>query len=202
MEIYKVMWRLSRQVYQSQYSNMLKAYVTFHNTLGQFWLIWVTSGTIELSITSTTPQSTSQSTPMKPEPTPTVQCNTLHSPSHLVLSTDSSDNPDNPRMNTNWLPSIANWGTWASISTSVFWASTSTQWASGHPPHPWWGQNPPLVSINPDPVSPYSNYFTLFVSFQPCAYYSWTHPWFLHSHIPIPPDSWLWLLVYKDLLLI
>ena len=71
------------------------------------WLILVTSGTIKLSIMSTTPQSTSQSTPMNPKLTPTVHCNPLHPSSHLILSTDSPENPDNPGMNTDQPPTGA-----------------------------------------------------------------------------------------------
>src|SRR5882724_2501754 len=57
---------------------------------------------------------------------------------------DNSDNPDNPRPNTNWLPSIADQCTQASIPISVFWASTSTRWASGHPTLPMMGPNPTI----------------------------------------------------------
>src|SRR5882724_2058706 len=52
----------------------------------------------------------------------------------LILSTDSLDNPNNPWPNTDQSPSITNWGTQASIPTIALWASTNTQWASGHPP--------------------------------------------------------------------
>src|SRR5882724_11147077 len=92
------------------------------------------------------PQSTSQSTPMKPELTPTVCCIPSHPSSHLVLSMDSPDNPNNPRLNTNQPPSIADWGTWASITTIVFGASTNTQGASRHPP-PSTG---PMIGPKPD----------------------------------------------------
>jgi len=54
------------------------------------------------------PQSASQPTPMKPEAIPiaiaplcTLQC-------HLILS---MDNPDNPRLKTDWTPSIPNLST-------------------------------------------------------------------------------------------
>src|SRR5882724_13384859 len=70
-----------------------------------------------------TPQFTSQSTLMKPEPMPTVHCDPLHSSSHLILSMDNLDKPDNPGPNTDHLPSITNQGTQASIPTSMFWAS-------------------------------------------------------------------------------
>src|SRR5882724_10219339 len=98
-----------------------------------------------------------QSTPMKPELTPTVRYNPPHPSSCLVFSTDSSDNPNNPGPNTNQLPSITDWGTWASIPTLVFGASTNTQWVSRHlgihPAHDWAEAHHRFPS-NPDPVSP------------------------------------------------
>ena len=114
----------------------------------QFWLIPVTSGAIELRIAPMTPHSTSQSTPMKPKSMPTVHSDSLHSSSHLILSMDSLDNPDNPRL-------ITDQGTRASIPASVFWASTNTRWASGHTPHPLWGQNLPPVFHQPPTLFPH-----------------------------------------------
>ena len=162
------------------------------------WLIPVTSSAIKLSIVFTTPQSTSQSALMKPKLTPTVNCNPLHPLSHLILSMDSLDNPDNPRPNTDFPPSIADQGTWASIPAIVFWDSTNTQGASRHLP-------PPM--IGPMPTIGFHQTLTLFpliviiscclIPSNPVAY-SCMHPWFLCSHIPVPPNSWLWLLVYKD----
>src|SRR5882724_5671952 len=68
---------------------------------------------------------------MKSEPMPaTLKC----SPSHLACPADSLDSLLNPRPNTDWLPSITDWGTWASIPTWVLETSNPTR-------HPW---NPSL----------------------------------------------------------
>ena len=111
----------------------------------QCWLIPVTLGTIKLRIVSMTPQSTSQSTLMKPELIPTVHCNPLHPSSHLILSMDIPDNLDNPGLNTDQPPSVADQGTRESIPALVFWASTNIQWACGHPPLP----TGPVIGLKP-----------------------------------------------------
>src|SRR5882724_1479818 len=106
-------------------------------------------------IVSMTPKSTSQSEPM-----PTVLCNPSHSSSHLILSTDSLDNPDNPRPNTHWSPSIADWGTWASIPAILFGASTNTVGIQTSTPVYWthdWAKAQQQFPLDPNPVSLYSN---------------------------------------------
>jgi len=95
---------------------------------------------------SVAPQSISQSTPMRPECTPIVHYTPLHPSSCRILSKDSLDNPDNPRLNTVWPRSITDWGTQVSIPAIVFGASTNTQGASGHPP-PSTG---PIIGPKPD----------------------------------------------------
>src|SRR5882724_9791816 len=120
-----------------------------------------------------------------------VNFNSSHSPSHLVLSMDSSDNPDNPGLNPDQFPSITDQ---AFRHPSPLQCSGLLPALDGHPGgHPTHdgAKTCPQFPSNPDPASPYSNYFMLFVSFQPCNYSSCTHPCFLHSHIPIPPKSWL-----------
>src|SRR5882724_2972132 len=140
---------------------------------------------------SMTPQSTSQSTLMKPKPTPTVHCNSLHPSSHLILSMDSLDNL-------------------ITLGQTPISSHQSPIGALGHPSLPQCSGLVPALNgqlgihpthdgakthlqfpSNPNPVSPYSNYSMLFVSLQPCAYYSCTQPWFLCSCIPVPPNSWL-----------
>src|SRR5882724_9748068 len=105
------------------------------------------------------PQSISQSTLTRAKCTPIIHCTPLHSSSHLVLSTDHLDNINNPWANTNWLPTIANQD---SICPHLsVWAGTNTQWASGHPPICDGAKTHHRFPSNPDPVSPYSNYFPL-----------------------------------------
>ena len=167
----------------------------------QCWLIPVTSGAIKLNIMS-----------MAPSPTPSPEKNQIHS-NHLlhpsvssnVVSSCSQTTPttlDQIPIGPHQLPTGALRHPSLPI---VFGASTNTQgiWASV--PIHWthnWTKTWHWFSSNPDPVSPDSNYFMLFDSLQPCAYYSCTHPWSLCSHIPVPTDSWLQLSIYKDLLLV
>src|SRR5882724_8609025 len=70
---------------------------------------------------------------MNSQPMPAFHHSPTCSPSHPSCPTDSLDNPINPGPNTNWLPSITNWGTQTSIPTWVLGTGNHTQ-CSGQPP--------------------------------------------------------------------
>ena len=108
------------------------------------------------------------------------------------LAMGNLDNSDNPGPDTDWLPSITNQCTQASVPIPAFLASTSTWWASRYPPCQWWGQNPPSVPSDSSPFSPYSNCFMMIVPFQSYAYYLFMHPHFLNLASLLP---WLLALV-------
>jgi len=135
------------------------------------------------------PENTTRdkSTLMKTRTMPTVHCDSSCSPSHLILSMDSLDNPNNPGLTTNQLPSIMDQDTWASIPIQC---SGLVPALDGHPGiHPACDDTKTHLQFpsNPDPVSSYSNYSTLFISSNP------TLPTLVHTLVsfalpsPYPP---------------